>query len=75
VILGSGELVRSLMRYDLVDEVDLLIHPLVLGSGHRLFGDDGAVSEWQLVDSQATPEGVIVATYRPREVTVAAPAT
>src|SRR5207237_9646286 len=41
VIMGSGELVQSLMRANLIDEYVLLIHPLVLGSGHRLFPDGG----------------------------------
>ena len=41
VVLGSGELVRSLMRRNLVDEYVLLIHPLILGSGRRLFDDTG----------------------------------
>ena len=41
VILGSGELIQSLMPHHLVDEFVLLIHPLVLGSGHRLFPDGG----------------------------------
>src|SRR5262245_34282233 len=41
VVMGSGELVRSLLRAKLIDEFVLLIHPLVLGSGRRLFADDG----------------------------------
>ena len=53
VVLGSGELVQSLMRRDLVDEYVLLIHPLVLGSGRRLFADGGAVAALRLVDADA----------------------
>ncbi len=64
LILGSGELVQSLMRIDAVDEYVLLIHPLVLGSGRRLFVDGGAEARLRLVSSDATPNGVIVATYR-----------
>jgi dihydrofolate reductase len=65
VVLGSGELVRSLMRHDLVDEYQLLIHPLVLGSGRRLFTDGGAFAALQLVDTVTTTTGVVIATYRP----------
>jgi len=65
VVLGSGELVRSLMRRELIDTFVLLIHPLVLGSGRRLFADDGAHASLQLVDSKATTKGVVIATYRP----------
>jgi dihydrofolate reductase len=65
VVLGSGELVRSLMRRDLVDRYLLLIHPLVLGSGQRLFAHSGPSSALQLVESVPTATGVIIATYRP----------
>ncbi len=41
VVLGSGDLVQTLMRHDLVDEYQLMIHPLVLGSGKHLFRDGG----------------------------------
>jgi dihydrofolate reductase len=67
VILGSGELVRSLMRRNLVDEFVLLIHPLVLGSGRRLFDDAGAFAALGLVGAQTTTTGVVIATYRQAE--------
>jgi dihydrofolate reductase len=66
VVLGSGVLVQALMTHGLVDEFVLLIHPLVLGSGRRLFADGGASADLTLVDSQPTTTGVIIATYRPR---------
>jgi dihydrofolate reductase len=62
-ILGSGELIRSLMQHGLVDQIILIIHPLVLGSGRRLFADDGALAKFRLVNSLPTPTGVIIATY------------
>jgi dihydrofolate reductase len=65
VILGSGELIRSLMAHDLIDEYRLLIHPLVLGSGRRLFTDDGTFATLRLVDTTTTTTGVVIATYRP----------
>jgi dihydrofolate reductase len=65
VILGSAELVQSLMRRNLVDEYLLTIHPLVLGTGRHLFADDGALSALQLVSAKPTTTGVIVARYRP----------
>jgi dihydrofolate reductase len=64
VILGSGELVRSLMRNDLIDEYVLSIHPLVLGSGRRLFTDGGS-AELRLVDAKPTTTGVLMTTYEP----------
>ena len=67
VVLGSGELVRSLVRRDLIDEFVLMIHPLVLGSGRRLFDDDGTLARLQLVDVKPTTTGVMVATYRRAE--------
>ena len=65
VVLGSGELVRSLMRANLVDEYMLLIHPLVLGTGRRLFTHDGPAATLELVDSKTTTTGVVIATYHP----------
>lgn len=67
LILGSGELIRALMRSQLIDEYVLLIHPLVLGSGRRLFSDDDVLAELTLATSSATANGVIMATYRSRQ--------
>lgn len=69
VILGSGVLVQSLMQRNLIDRYTLLIHPLVLGSGRRLFTDDGTLARLRLVDSTTTGTGVIIATYEPAEPT------
>ena len=64
-IMGSGELVQSLMARDLIDEYMLLIHPLVLGSGRRLFTDGVAVASLRLVDgANTTSTGVVIATYQ-----------
>jgi dihydrofolate reductase len=63
-ILGSGELIGSLMAAGLVDEYLLVIHPLVLGSGRRLF-IEGAHASLRLTDSITTTTGVVIATYEP----------
>jgi dihydrofolate reductase len=60
---GSGELVRQLLAAGLVDELRLLIHPLLLGRGKRLFGDDAQAAAFELVESSATPKGVLLAHY------------
>jgi len=65
LILGSGMLVQSLMRRNLIDEYILLIHPLVLGSGRHLFADSDEITALRLVDTKTTTTGVIIATYQP----------
>jgi dihydrofolate reductase len=65
VILGSGELIRSLMPRNLIDSYILLIHPVVLGSGRHLFADGGSLARFKLVDSKPTTTGVVIATYEP----------
>jgi dihydrofolate reductase len=65
VVLGSGQLARTLMEHDLVDEYGLTIHPLLLGPGKRLFDEAGAMRPMRLVDSKISTTGVILATYRP----------
>jgi dihydrofolate reductase len=64
VIMGSGVLIGSLMAADVIDEYLLMIHPLVLGSGRRLFAG-GTQASLRLVDSSATSTGVLIATYEP----------
>jgi dihydrofolate reductase len=67
VVLGSGELAQGLIRRGLVDRYLLLIHPLVLGSGRRLFPDDGSRAALRLLDSVPTTTGVVIATYEPAD--------
>ncbi|HZM82283.1 MAG TPA: dihydrofolate reductase family protein [Candidatus Limnocylindrales bacterium] len=64
VILGSGQLVRSLMPHRLIDEYVVLIHPLVLGTGRRLFPEGTSPSSLELVDTTISTTGVIIARYR-----------
>jgi dihydrofolate reductase len=67
VVLGSGQLVQTLMKHALVDRYVLLIHPLILGSGSRLFADGTAFAALRLVDVEPTASGVVIATYQPVE--------
>ena len=64
-ILASGALVRSLLGAGFLDELQLMIHPVVLGSGKRLFGDGGDREVLELVDSKTFSTGVVSLTYRP----------
>jgi dihydrofolate reductase len=64
-ILGSGELIRSLLPHGLIDAFVLSIHPLLLGRGRRLFAEDGPYAELKLVDATPTTTGVLIATYEP----------
>ena len=62
---GSGELVRTLHEHDLVDEYRLLVFPVVVGEGRRLFPDQGVATGLTLVDSRTTGSGVAIQVYRP----------
>lgn len=62
---GSATLVRSLLAAGLVDELFLLVFPVVLGKGKRWVGDDAAAGEWTLCDSRTSASGVIISRYRP----------
>lgn len=65
LVMGSGVLCRTLLAAGLVDEWALLVHPLVLGSGRRLFEPDGTVQHLALLDVESTATGVVLARYRP----------
>jgi len=65
-VLGSGELVRWLAEQELIDEYLMLIHPLVLGSGTRLFPEKGPRRPLRLTDAVVTTTGVVIATYDAR---------
>jgi dihydrofolate reductase len=63
--IGSTELVATLLELDLVDEFRVMIDPLVLGGGKRVFRDDGVRRAFRLVDGQVTGKGAILAKYAP----------
>jgi dihydrofolate reductase len=62
---GSGDLLRWLLERDLVDQLNLQIYPVVVGDGLRLFPERGQTHNLTLVESQTTPSGVTIQTYRP----------
>jgi dihydrofolate reductase len=62
-VIGSSELVRSLLAHDLVDEFRVMIDPLLLGGGKRIFPDDRALRRLRLLDSQVTTTGALLATF------------
>jgi dihydrofolate reductase len=64
-VIGSTELVRMLIERELVDELRLMIDPVVLGGGKRIFRDDGALRALRLVNGEVTSTGAILATYAP----------
>jgi dihydrofolate reductase len=66
LVAGSATLVRALVEHDLVDELRLMVFPIVLGSGKRLFGDSAATKSFSLLDSRPVGEdGVVVLRYEP----------
>ena len=63
---GSPSLVRSLIDRGLLDELTLMVSPVVAGGGRkRLFADDAALTKFELVEAQPTSSGALIATYRP----------
>jgi len=65
VVFGSGDLVDALLQHRLVDEIRLLVYPVVLGSGKRLFRDGRDTSDMQLVGTRAFASGTVLLTYQP----------
>jgi dihydrofolate reductase len=65
VIHGSAQLVQALLEDDLIDEYRLMVFPIVLGSGKRLFSDTGKAMKLKLVDSKTVGAGVLILTYQP----------
>jgi dihydrofolate reductase len=65
VVLGSAQLARTLIEQDLVDELRLMIYPVVLGAGARLFGETSDKKPLRLVDTQTVGDGVAILTYEP----------
>jgi dihydrofolate reductase len=68
VILGSGELIQSLLPHGLIDSMQLAIFPVTLGAGRRLFPEGGVPAQFGLVDVKPTTTGVLLATYEPKGV-------
>jgi len=63
-VAGSPTLVRSLLQNDLLDELTLMVHPVVVGGGKRLFKDGGDLRRLKLVDTKTTRTGVVILSYR-----------
>jgi dihydrofolate reductase len=66
-VIGSSDLVQTLIENDLVDELRVMIDPLIVGGGKRIFRDDGALRPMRLVDSQVTSTGAFLARYAPAQ--------
>ena len=65
LVFGSGDLVNTLMQHDLVDEYRLMVFPIVLGSGKRLFGEGGYTKPLKLMETRTLGSGVVVLSYGP----------
>ena len=65
VVHGSAQLAQALIEHELVDELRLMVFPVVLGSGKRLFGDTGDMKSLKLAESKTVGDGVLILVYRP----------
>jgi len=64
-VWGSGNLIQTLLKEELVDRMIVWTHPVTIGTGKRLFADGTLPRSWKMTESQITPKGVIIATYEP----------
>jgi dihydrofolate reductase len=64
-VMGSSRLAQTLMEHKLVDEYQLWLHPVVLGSGKRLFREGGPRAEMKLIDSRTSADGLVILSYQP----------
>ena len=67
LVFGSADLVNTLMSHNLIDEYRLMVFPIVVGSGKRLFGDEIDTTVLKLVDTKTFGSGVVVLTYQPTQ--------
>ena len=67
LIYGSADLVRTLLQHDLIDDYRLIVHPLVLGKGKRLFGEGDEAKTLKLTETRAFNSGIVVLTYQPAQ--------
>ena len=65
LVHGSAKLVQGLIEHDLVDELRLMVFPVVLGSGKRLYSESGKTAKLELTSSKALASGILLLTYRP----------
>jgi dihydrofolate reductase len=65
LVVGSAELAQTLMAHDLVDEYRLLVHPIVLGGGKKLFREGAAAKPMHLIDVRTSTSGLVLLSYRP----------
>ncbi len=63
-VIGSGDLIQTLIRHDLVDEYRLIVFPLLLGTGKKLFADGTVPTGLELVEARSTPRGAVLCVYR-----------
>ena len=66
LLQGSGVLLQWLLERDLVDQLNLVIYPLVLGKGLRLFPEEGQTHRLEQLSSTVTPSGIMIQTYQPQ---------
>jgi dihydrofolate reductase len=64
-VWGSGNLIQTLLKNELVDRMHIWTHPVTIGQGKRLFAEGTLPRAWKMTDSKVTPKGVIIATYEP----------